>query len=985
MGTRGVWSLENLEIKKPQDDWVDLPNVWISQYDIAHSRPYPAPNLQRWNLGTATMSNSTLSCSRYWGQASGNTTVSYFAGGGVSPGMTNKTTTDKLSYSPYTLAATPTANLTNAINRGGASSSNLAAYFSTGYPTGSWVDKILFATDTKSTLSDDFGTNYMTFSSLADGAGGGYLFEANVSQSKTFKITYSTDGIAHLPGSNLVNYTTESNGEMMSRTAGYKSGGAASSPAASSLTNKLSYSNTTWSAVPGGKLPIAKRRAASGTGRSKGFVGGGDLNVAPVYSDFALLDFSTDTFAQEPSLNFSPASYGYYPNKSTTTPLDGLYGADKAGDRSSFWSGDTSTRWIDDQIVVSDNAYFQTPSPSNTMNKIDMATDTASSLDSTRNVSQYTQRATGGNKTRGYMAGGNSESRVSKFTYSTETGQEVVPGGQMTQKRRMPNGIANDTQSYFSGGFSHGPGPVTNISSCDKMVHSSESCSVIPALNSYPGGKGSGSGNQTVGYWVNGLGSESRIYKVTYATDTGSSPLNCASPFGGRYNANFGGESPTANYCIGGQSTSPAPGYPNADRYSAEKFPFATETSTKIPGADTALTSGAYRTSGAGKDTKGYVVLGNDVEKFDYATDTRSGTFELPQSTSYGWGIAARRWLNPIADPPTATPTNTTVLGTTPAPDVGYFTGGPHYSSTDKLNFTNDTMAAGAQMATPRYNHVCWGNGTNFLDAGGTIASGADRDSRIEKITLSNNTVGTLPGANMPNKKRFFVGATGNDNIGYIAGGQTPSSPGTSSILKVTYASYTTDANPGCHLGANAYTSGAGGHGIGSPTAAYICAGMPSGSIGEGWHKIPYATNTATYSVVPSFNNPGAGRADDQSTGNKNKGYVTGYNPGSFSTSKTTEVVFATDTASNSTYSPNLGFALNRGATGNQTTGYFHGGLPSPAGGAGNDSYITKFVYSSDTISQLPASSKMTVPRTHCDAGSGVENSHNLSSNTALI
>ena len=30
MGTRGVWSLENVEVKKPQDDWVDIANVWIS-------------------------------------------------------------------------------------------------------------------------------------------------------------------------------------------------------------------------------------------------------------------------------------------------------------------------------------------------------------------------------------------------------------------------------------------------------------------------------------------------------------------------------------------------------------------------------------------------------------------------------------------------------------------------------------------------------------------------------------------------------------------------------------------------------------------------------------------------------------------------------------------------------------------------------------------------------------------------------------------
>ena len=29
MGIRGVWSLENVEIKKPQDDWVEIPNVFV--------------------------------------------------------------------------------------------------------------------------------------------------------------------------------------------------------------------------------------------------------------------------------------------------------------------------------------------------------------------------------------------------------------------------------------------------------------------------------------------------------------------------------------------------------------------------------------------------------------------------------------------------------------------------------------------------------------------------------------------------------------------------------------------------------------------------------------------------------------------------------------------------------------------------------------------------------------------------------------------
>ena len=183
MGTRGVWSLENLEVKYPLEDCVNYKDPWLPQYDIAHSRPYPVSNLQRWNLGTSTMSDSGLACSRYWGQASGNTTFSYFVGGGVSPGITGKTNTDKLSYSPYTFAATPTANTSFPIRSGGALSSNLAAYITAGYNStgspsynGSYVDKILFATDTKSTLSDKFGETGNSWASLSDGKGGGYNF-----------------------------------------------------------------------------------------------------------------------------------------------------------------------------------------------------------------------------------------------------------------------------------------------------------------------------------------------------------------------------------------------------------------------------------------------------------------------------------------------------------------------------------------------------------------------------------------------------------------------------------------------------------------------------------------------------------------------------------------------------------------------------------------------------------------------------------------
>ena len=577
--TRGTFKLGTVRKSVLNNEYVPVSNVWLPQDDIGHSRPFALANLQRWNLGTATLTSSPLTCSRYWGQASGNTTFSYFASGSASPGMAKKTNTDKLTYSPYAITATPTANLTTGMDRGGASSSNLAAYFSAGVPAGSWVDKIVFATDTKSTLSDDFGVNNNTFASLADGAGGGYLFESGQSQSKTYKITYSTDGIAHLPGSNLVNYTTESNGEMMSRTAGYKSGGAASSPAASSITNKLSYSNTTWSAVPGGKLPIAKRRAASGTGRSKGFVGGGDLNVVPVYTDFALLDFSTDTFAQEPSLNFS-SNHGYYTNKSTTTPLDGLYGADKAADRNSFWSGDDVKRWTDDSGQSPNTSYIL----------------------------------------YGHPLGGDTY----KLNLSTETGADT-PSAQLPSARRGLAGTGNKTQGYFSSGYNSGSTPYV-VSNTDKLTYSNDTCARLPGSN-MPGINGlqyhTAISSETNGYFWAGLKEYptvytwTKIYKITYSTDAMSTnPSNMTGS--GNYR---GGStnSATAGYESGGATLND----------NAIKYTFSTETAGALPGFLSDVSQPRAYCIATGNQTAGYWAGGSNysrVAKVTWATETAEWT-----------------------------------------------------------------------------------------------------------------------------------------------------------------------------------------------------------------------------------------------------------------------------------------------------------------------------------------------------------------------
>ena len=66
MGIRGVWSLENVELKKPVDDWVEIPNVFIEP---------PTAN------------------------------TAYFLGGGPSP--SSKSTVDKIAYATNTTAHAP--------------------------------------------------------------------------------------------------------------------------------------------------------------------------------------------------------------------------------------------------------------------------------------------------------------------------------------------------------------------------------------------------------------------------------------------------------------------------------------------------------------------------------------------------------------------------------------------------------------------------------------------------------------------------------------------------------------------------------------------------------------------------------------------------------------------------------------------------------------------------------------------------------------
>ena len=912
MGIRGVWSLENVELKKPQDDWVPLSNVYLKQDDIAHSRPMPVTNLQRWNLGTSTMSDSGLACSRYWGQASGNTTFSYFVGGGVSPGITGKTNTDKLSYSPYTFAATPTANATVPIRTGGALSSNLAAYITAGYNpagppfSGSSVDKILFATDTKSTLSDKFDVSGTAWASASDGVGGGYNFSGDTpspEKVKTYKITYATDGMAYLPGSNTTLGTTESSAEMMSRTAGYKAGGA--TPSTISNTEKLSWSTTTWSAVPSGNLARATRRMASGTGRSKAFAGGGDGNVSPVYTDMYKLDFSTEIFARDPALNFSVSNYGYYPNKSTTTPLDGLYGADKATDRNSFWSGDYAKKWSDNASEPPNSAYGTHGNWSGNIYKFDFASTTLSlpfgpilpAPSITNGGSQRYRAASMSSSSAGYISGGNTyvtpSSAVNtqnKITYSTDVNANL-PGSTIPDSRWGHAGFADASQGWYWGGNAGSGGGKSSIF---KTVFSTDAVSTIPAQIAADTYMIDSTSSATAGYTFGGVGAPTSSDKLTFATETTSF---------------LPGFSPSSLQAYGSSTGTQTAGYVTAGGPAISivaKVTWATETSENIPAT---LTSSRGQTYAVGNTTDGFIGGGSPggnarIDNINYSSETIAVVPSwAPQpmytNSEYGTGTGARNKGIPVNLAPTVTLTPTKAPG-------------------------------------PSFDGALWMGGYNAEPAGGVVSSGG-------KIEFSTDTVTELPGTNLSGS-RYALSATAAIDAGYYGQAQT------TQVIKVTYGTATPSVLPGGLSGGsgapgpsgiNPYDPRRRGAAFGPKTEGYMMQGSTgwSGSLSN-FDRIVYATEVI--SRLPGSDAPDATYATS-GTSNQTTGYMNSGAAGS----TMRKLPFATLSWTNA---PGASFSMWDGRTfANATHGFWVGST-----GNNNGSQLQKLVFSSDTASRIP-------------------------------
>ncbi len=946
MGSRGVWSLGNVQEKYPQGDWADYQNVFLDRLDTSAFGVFPSATgaLKKLNTGRGlvTAVGSPLgdwNDYKKYAAGGGSRTKTYWAGGNGAESYIAR-----LDYSTETsenvVTNLPWSNQTNSM---GVASKLTDVYYVGGTSPGqkSSTGKLTFATETCAALpSSNYYLEDFYMAAITGGSLYPYAYFSGGARTSTLsnlvKLTYSNETFSVCPAS--IQYIDDPyssgdgliqmvGGKLGTTSHGYFVGGRLrnSTPSwvkVSSLA-KVTYSGETISRVPSGSLPYATWDGMSATTESdKGMYHGGTDNTPANHTNTNLLTFSNDSWSNAPSMNI-PSPSNYYLNNLGTSSRDSQYPVTVTPNI------DDKERWFDSASLTDNNAYFNSRE-SSIHQKVNMATDTGMNIPQGIHAEDPVWASTGTSSVKGYVVGGETPSivskKVSRLTYSTQA-HEYVPGAEMPDTKEKSIGVSNQENSWFAGN-NEGPSPSWQ-SSTDKLSHSTETSQTLPSsADILTGAKGAGMGNQTLGYICRSANDNSSVYKLTYATDTTSAALNATTE---RVQSTFGGESDTACYWIGGHDN------PNT----ADKWTFATETATLIPAAGTRLTYGTKNSMGSGKNTFGYITGQSDksyVQKFNYAVDTQIGIFNLANSveTEGNWGLSARRFLNQsnnIAEPPeTITKSNYLKRSIGSVPNTGYLGGGETgagspISSINKFNFSNETTStipaklverrratcgtssithgyfSGGQRNSPFYNYtdrIVYSNDTaaripsanlywsqSYLLGSGTrsygiLAAGYPSRTNVQKLTFDSDTISY---SNTLSEKRWYgTVVTEPETAGYFMNGMSiPGSSWTNSVEKYTFSTSTGSTYPASSPRATGYQSG-----MGSVTAGYVTGGTPGGAYSD-VSKLTYSTST--WSTLSS--KMSAGKYEAAGLNNTIFGVFCAGLP---SNSRTEKVTFATET-----------------------------------------------------------------------------------------
>lgn len=764
-------------------------------------------------------------------------------------------------------------------------------YMGGGYAGGdiTIVDKITFDTDTIArSPSANLPANVSSTGSFSSPSAG-FILGGNEgpspfpsSQSSVRKLTYATDIFSINPSP--VNYGTgQSYTNIMgaaSPTYGYIAGGQIDGSYSGNRTRRMSLATETWSVLRDGSgtnLSSQMENIGQAIGNQEAGYWCGS-NPGGGRSRIHKITYSTETGSTAGVISGYPSSKGRSNMASVGNANNGyLIGGVSAGPG---------------------------PAPISTIHRVTYATDTAVVIPAQLPVATNSIEGTG-NVSKGYIGGGTNpgntpsiNSAVWKLDMNTETVSTLSSSRSVanhsiaavsatdnaskinTEQERWTDGFKEDD---LKAGYYQGGGNPSSNSATQKVSFITDQASLAPGANLPQNGSAFAgvNSNSTKTIISGGEPGGEGFMKFVYSTET-SSNLAGSMPSKRWLNNDMGYGTESLGYVTGGMSEPSNPGFYYS---STQKIEYATDTTSDVPGANAHQPLREMGAFGNTDHTLGYIVGGiiksptnavSRVQKMTYSTET-------------------------IANTPANMPNNYFNLGTTTGPDAGYIYSKQEYpgydanGSVQKFVYATDSMTTVPQPSYyPSYGANGTGNSTNGYYGGGR-GGPTHRYTRIFKLNFSTGILQQIPSSfSLPSgvyrsaassavsRKKSPKGApvptptpgydpgnyelaAGVPNHGYYMGGNGPNSYGSTNSMKMNFATDTLSTGVQLSEKYRSGTQGSGGKTASSPSHAYVIQGLAPSNTGNTYvRKIQYSNDTGSNAPntpsQPSWGSAIAGR-----------------------------------------------------------------------------------------------------------------------------
>ena len=871
--------------------------------------------------------------------AAGNADYGYFGGGQDQNGSSYMSIVDRVDYSNDTATASPKGNLADGKHYISATGNTSYGYWAGGYGNTTKCQRVDFSNDT-ATAS----------------------LKGNLSQFNTNQYAFSSR-ICNLPTTSGSSTFSQPGQVPVGNPYGYFGGGNYGGTEYSSV-DRIDFDTNLETALVRGPLLAPRKSTAGASSPSYGYWAGGFLggsyDPSQDVSNVDRLDYSSDTSTTVAKGNLSAAG-GYRAGASTIN-----YG---------YFSGGTD---LDSRIQ-----------------RLDYSSDT-STTSNKATMPKRTGMAGVGNQSYGYFMGGNSstlpsfttQSRTYRIDYSNDT-SATVQKGNMGQYGYYGAATGNAEYGYASWGY-------TGDSRATRMEYANDTSTMTNKLaftNAYGSfSNPSATGNTSIAIWAlgntfpvtNGI-----LQKMDFSNDTAASLYTHLTTqktnileggVSSRENAaptTAPGTTSITTTAFGAPQFGPAFGYRSGGGNTGygtknDRIDYSNDTAT----APNRVNSNQVTGQAAATSNKdfGFVAGGQSaasptpggyctIERLDYSSDTSipspRGTLEKKAGDAQATGNS----------------------------DFGYWGGGkdpdnsPQYDSIlQRLDYSNDlgTTYVRGNIGLQKWGGDSTSNGVFAYFTGGLRYNTNDRNSQTSRIDFANDTQKGTKVGNLP-EDTAYLGATGNQEFGYFAGGTTDGSTGgVSTVNRLDYATDMIVLSPKGNLSGSRYYLKA----TGSKDFGYFMGGTfdPSPNLST-IDRIDYSSDTTTASPKGNLSEASILHTGHSSRSNKRSFTLTerikftdsnvpststvgtgfAYFGGGFPAVVTVDrVEFASDTSAATPKGAMTSGRYKAAGVGNTKFGYFGGGVTA------TPAYVTtvdRLDYSSDSTAMVAKGSLSTPKR----------------------